>query len=145
MKNKYFSVTCKCGHVGAKHFVRISFPVIATSRKEASAIARYIPRVKHNHKDAILSCEEITYSEFIELQKTSDADPYLKCECKQEQEMIVCFSLRIELEPKHLKENAKTKRETINYRIKKQSYALKDRWFDEFDDEEDCIDGNYAY
>ena len=69
MENKYFKVTCKCGHVGVKHYIRISLPVIAATRKGAAEIARYIPRVKHDHKDAILECKEITLGEFEELQE----------------------------------------------------------------------------
>ena len=144
MTNKYFKVTCKCGHVGVKRFIRVSFPIIATCAKDASAIARYSPRVKHDHKDAILDCCEITYDEFIELKIINDNDPYLKCECKQEQEMIDDFSSRLELEPKYLKEQEKTKRKTVKFRLKKQAYLLEDEdweWFDE----EDCCDGILAY
>ena len=56
MKSKFFRVTCKCGHVGRQFFVRVDFPVNADSGKEAAEIARFIPRVKHDHKDAILNC-----------------------------------------------------------------------------------------
>ena len=103
MANKYFKVTCKCGHVGIKYFIRISFPIVATCGKDASSIARYIPRVKHDHKDAILDCKEISYNEYLELQIINNNDPYLKCACKQEQEMIDNFSSRLELEPRLLK------------------------------------------
>lgn len=63
MKSKFYRVTCKCGHVGKKHFIRIAFPVNADSGEEASEIARRIPRVKHDHKDAILDCREIDLKE----------------------------------------------------------------------------------
>lgn len=142
MANKYFKVTCKCGHVGTKYFIRISFPIMATCGKDASAIARYIPRVKHDHKDAILGCCEITHDEYVELQKINNNDPYLKCECKQEQEMIESFSSRLELEPRFLKVEKKTKRESVKYRLKKQSYVLKEKWWDY---EEEYFDGILAY
>ena len=106
MANKYFKVTCKCGHVGIKYFIRISFPIVATCGKDASSIARYIPRVKHDHKDAILDCKEISYNEYLELQIINNNDPYLKCACKQEQEMIDNFSSRLELEPRLFSFNA---------------------------------------
>ena len=143
MANKYFKVTCKCGHVGIKYFIRISFPVIATCGKDASAIARYIPRVKHDHKDAILDCCEITREEYVELQEINNNDPYLKCECKQEQEMIESFASRLELEPRFLKTEKKTKRESVEYRLKKQSYVLKEKWWDY--EEEEGFDGVFAY
>ena len=144
MNNKYYTVTCKCGHVGIKYFIRVSFPIIATCGKDAAYIARhYIPRVKHDHKDAILDCSEITHEEYIELQKINDSDPYLKCKCKQEQEMIELFSSRLELEPRFLKAKKKTKRETVKYRLKKQSYLLKEKWWDY--EEEDGFDGVFAH
>ena len=142
MPSKYFKVTCKCGHVGTKYFIRISFPIMSTCRKDASAIARYIPRVKHDHKDTILGCCEITHDEYVELQKINNNDPYLKCECKQEQEMIESFSSRLELEPRFLKVEKKTKRESVKYRLKKQSYVLKEKWWDY---EGEYFDGILAY
>lgn len=142
MANKYFKVTCKCGHVGTKYFIRISFPIMATCGKDASAIARYIPRVKHDHKDAIIGCCEITHDEYVELQEINNNDLYLKCECKQEQEMIESFSSRLELEPRFLRVEKKTKRESAKYRLKKQSYVLKEKWWDY---EEEYYDGVLAY
>ena len=144
MANKYFKVTCKCGHVGIKYFIRIAFPIIATCGKDASSIARYIPRVKHDHKDAILDCKEISFEEYQELQKTNNSDPYLKCECKQEQEMIESFASRLELEPRFLVKEKKTKRESVEYRLKKQSYALKEKWWNYWEEEE-IGDGVFAY
>ena len=37
LEKKYYSVKCKCGHVGAYRFyIPIEFGVIATSKKEAA-------------------------------------------------------------------------------------------------------------
>ena len=144
MANRYFKVTCKCGHVGNKYFIRISFPIVATCGKDASSIARYIPRVKHDHKDAILDCKEISSKEYLELQIINNKDPYLKCECKQEQEMIDNFSSRLELEPRFLKKEKKNKRESVEYRLKKQSYALNEKWW-EYLEEEEVDDVVFAY
>ena len=144
MANKYFKVTCKCGHVGINYFIRISFPIVATCGKDASSIARYIPRVKHDHKDAILDCKEISSKEYLELQIINNKDPYLKCECKQEQEMIDNFSSRLELEPRFLKKEKKNKRESVEYRLKKQSYALNEKWW-EYLEEEEVDDVVFAY
>ena len=127
-----------------KYFIRISFPIVATCGKDASSIARYIPRVKHDHKDAILDCKEISYKEYLELQIINNKDPYLKCECKQEQEMIDNFSSRLELEPRLLKKEKKTKRESVEYRLKKQSYTLNEKWW-EYLEEEEVDDVVFAY
>ena len=127
-----------------KYFIRISFPIVATCGKDASSIARYIPRVKHDHKDAILDCKEISSKEYLELQIINNKDPYLKCECKQEQEMIDNFFSRLELEPRFLKKEKKNKRESVEYRLKKQSYALNEKWW-EYLEEEEVDDVVFAY
>ena len=82
---RYFKVTAKCGHVGRSHYVPISFPVAASCGKEAAAIARWYPRVKHHHSDAIINCEEIDREQYYILLKTITLDPYLQCKCKRDQ------------------------------------------------------------
>ena len=144
MKNKYFKVTCKCGHVGVKHYIRIAFPIVAVSRKVAAEIARYIPRVKHGHKDAILDCKEISYCEFLELQYVNRHDPYLFCKHKQEQNMIENFADRLELEPRYFKEQKKTKRESVVYRIKRKAIKESEKWLI-WKDEEECLYEQFAY
>ena len=86
LEKKYYSVKCKCGHVGAYRFyIPIEFGVIATSKKEAAEKARWIPRCKHHQKDCILDVKEITRSEFLELNEKNRHDPYLQCHSIQEQ------------------------------------------------------------
>ena len=117
---KYYRVTCKCGHVGREFFVRIDFPVKAYSGKEAAEIARYIPRVKHNHKDAVLNCTEIDYEEYLILQKINKNDPYLCCKNHQEQMNIPGIDERLEPEPHYLKVVNKSKRNVVDYKNKKR-------------------------
>ena len=145
MENKYFKVTCKCGHVGVKHYIRISFPVIAATRKGAAEIARYIPRVKHEHKDAILECKEITIEKFKEIQEINKHDPYLCCKCKQEQEMIKDFSNRLELEPRYLNKEKKNKKESVVYRMKKQAIKEAEKWWLWEEEEEEYAYEQFAY
>ena len=83
---KYYAVECKCGHADSKKMcIYITFAVIADSKKEAAAIGRWIPRVKHNHKDAIRNVEEISYEEYLEIIKKNNDNPYLHCHSIQEQ------------------------------------------------------------
>lgn len=148
MANKYFKVTCKCGHVGVKHFIRISFPIISASRKDASKIARYLPRVKHEHKDAILDCKEITYEEFIELRVINENDPYLKCTNKQEQEMIEDFYLRLEDEPRYIHEKLfEEKKDRLKAKLKLKKQACLDavRWQDHVCEEDFINNECYSY
>ena len=125
MKSKFYRVTCKCGHVGRQFFIRIDFPVNADSGKEAAEIARNLPRVKHDHKDAILNCVEIDYEEYQIIQKINNNDPYLKCKNIQEQELIVGLADRLEPEPKYQEAIIKSRRNVVEFKNKKRSCAEK--------------------
>ena len=83
-----YEVKCKCGHVGRKNYIVIAFPIIANNGKEAASIARYIPRVKHDHKDAIISVREINDDEYESLIENNQNDKYLQCNNKQEQNLL---------------------------------------------------------
>jgi len=74
---KYFLVTAKCGHVRRGNYIPITFAVRAENGKQAAAIARELPRVKHDHPDAILSVTEVTVEEYARQRKVNEYDPYL--------------------------------------------------------------------
>lgn len=88
IKLEMYEVVCKCGHVGRFHYVKISFPIKARSGKEAARIARGLPRVKHDHKNAILNVCRIDQNRFVELMERNNQDPYLHCSCIQDQNLI---------------------------------------------------------
>ena len=54
-----FEVQAKCGHVGKNMYTLKTFAVNTSSRAEAAALVRNLPRVKHHHRDAILRVAEI--------------------------------------------------------------------------------------
>lgn len=87
-KLEMYEVVCKCGHVGKSHYMPISFAIMAQSGKEAASIAREMPRVKHNHKDAILNVRKINQDEYTRLSKRNYHDSYLHCRCIQDQNLI---------------------------------------------------------
>ena len=118
MESKFYRVTCKCGHVGKNHFIRIAFSINVDSGEEASEIARRIPRVKHDHKDAILDCREIDLEEYKILQMINNNDPYLQCSNKQGQEKIALFSLRIEDEPMPVR-TKHDRKERVEFKLRK--------------------------
>lgn len=92
---RFYAVTCKCGHAGSRNFYcERTFPVQASSGTEAAQIARFIPRVKHHHKDCILKVVEVDYSEFLLLRKANDSDPFLHCSSIQEQRAL-CLDLQV--------------------------------------------------
>lgn len=92
---KYFEVIAKCGHVGKKNCIFITFACAAENGKEAAAKVRLYKRVKHDHKDAIRNVNEISFEEFVKLRAENDADPYLHCKNPQEQRKIPDFDSRV--------------------------------------------------
>lgn len=85
-----YKVIAKCGHVGKGKYIPITFAINANDGKEAARIARNIPRVKHNKKDAIINVIKIDLEEYLSLKEKNANDPYLTCKNKQEQN---CFDL----------------------------------------------------
>lgn len=88
LKLEMFEAVCKCGHVGKSHYVIISFPLMAQSKKDAARIARGMPRVKHDYQDAILNVFKIDKKRYFELIEINNHDPYLHCTCIQDQNAI---------------------------------------------------------
>ena len=82
---RYYTVTAKCGHVGKNRYIPITFPVKAESAAEAASVTRQMPRVKHHHKDAILSVTEVDRFEYLNLSYVNSFDPYLLCTGRREQ------------------------------------------------------------
>ena len=93
-----YEVCAKCGHVGRKYYIDKVFAVKAESAKEAAAIARQIPRVKHDHKDAIRYVKKIDEERFLEIIRENEADPYLHCKNRQEQDLTCELELQKEIE-----------------------------------------------
>lgn len=84
-EEKFYAVEAKCGHVGRHCCIVITFAVKARSGKEAAKIAREFPRVKHDHKDAIVSVTRISEEEYLSLIDKNSNDEYLHCGNIQEQ------------------------------------------------------------
>lgn len=82
--------------------------------------ARWLPRVKHHKKDAVLECREIDFEKYQILQKINNQDPYLKCSSRQEQDLSPEIMERTEKEDaisdQHIKHS---KRDILAYRLKK--------------------------
>ena len=81
---RYFIVCAMCGHVGKGKYVEKSFPLVASTGKEAAQACKAIPRVKHDNKRAILSVREVGYEEYRMQQRINEADPYLKAKCRRD-------------------------------------------------------------
>lgn len=103
---KYYEVTVKFGHVGKNKYYKGNIYLKAENGKEAASKARECPRVKHDHKDAILSVTELDYETFQELWKRNKEISYFSCYNIQEQRDCLCEiqdqifqETRFELEP----------------------------------------------
>ena len=124
MKNefeKYFMVIAKCGHVGKKNYVPIKFAIVAESGKEAARKARELPRVKRDHKDAILDVKCISFEEYLEVKESNDKDPYLKCHSKQEQNQITNLFERVEDDLYNVKQvfDKQVRKDRVEYKLRK--------------------------
>ena len=84
MKN-FYEVQAKCGHVGKGRFFRGTFYVRAYTGSEAATIVRMLPRVKHDHKDAILSVRRIDKEEYEEGRREHSQNIYYSCVNIQQQ------------------------------------------------------------
>ena len=124
---KYYAVHCRCGHVGRDCYVEIVFAIIATSRKDAAEKARWFARVKHNRKNAIINCYEITREEYEKIIEINKNDPYLKCKNIQEQRSIIGFESRILKEPVNLalRKTKRERKEFVQYKLRKQKQFIE--------------------
>ena len=128
----YYEVIAKCGHVGKKHYVPVKFAVIAEDGKEAAKMVRQFPRVKHDHKDAILNVNKIDYERYQEIVEMNNNDPYLKCHSRQEQNRIINLSERLEddLHNQKIKYDKQVRLDRVAYKIKKTKILEKFSWED---------------
>lgn len=115
----FYSVLTKCGHVSKKYYIPIAFPVCALNKKQAASIARKIPRVKHDHKDAIIKVEKISYCKYLILQYSNNNDPYLKCKNKQDQALISDLNERLEVDRHYYDYMERKKKKKKNHEYQK--------------------------
>lgn len=116
-RTNFYVVTVRCGHVGKNNYIPVSFPVYATSGKEAAKIGRNMPRAKHDAKNCVISVENITEDQFFEFQQINNFDPYLKCKNHQEQQLYldnIYFRICENPEVKKYKKNGHSLRRVFN-------------------------------
>ena len=126
VNQKYFEVEAKCGHVGKTNCIWIRFAVVAESRKDAAKRARMFRRVKHDHPNAIGYVKEIDFESFMVLKAENDADPYLHCKSKREQNQIEGFSERIEPDEFNIAKRQKKNTRNAEYKLRKSRCAEYD-------------------
>lgn len=117
---EHYAVTAQFGHVGRGKYIPKTIPVYAKNGREAAEKVRWMPRVKHHRKDAIIEVRKISEEEYLELKEINKNDPYFKVGSKQEQEKL-CFNIEEAVicyeEPRKVR---KTDRDdTVKYKMKK--------------------------
>lgn len=85
---KYFAVLCKLGHVGKDMFLPKILAIKAFDGKAAAQIARYVGRVKHDRKDAVIFTSEITEKQYAQISTINDRDIYMLAHSISEQKDI---------------------------------------------------------
>lgn len=117
---EHYAVTAQFGHVGRGKYIPKTIPVYAENGREAAEKVRWMPRVKHHRKDAIIDVKKISEKEYLELKEINKNDPYFKVGSKQEQE-ILCKN--IEESIVYCKESHKVKKtdrdDIIKFKMKK--------------------------
>lgn len=121
-QEEYYKVTAKGGHVGKQYYIEIEIPINSSSGKEAARKARRCPRVKHDHKDAIIKVEKISKETYFEIIRKNKNDPCWKANSKQDQNKIRNLNERLILDPYYI-ENEKIdkqkRKEKVNYKMRK--------------------------
>lgn len=86
---KFYKVTVRCGHVKKCNYYLGTLYCVAESGKDAASACRDTPRVKHDHKFAIMDVNEITKEEYVEGVESHHNNPYWNCTNIQEQRMYM--------------------------------------------------------
>ena len=81
---QYYEVVCKGGHVGSNNYFPMHLFIAAENGREAAAIARQAPRVKHDRKDSIISVCPLPYEDYIAGRHEHLRNGYYRSHSKQE-------------------------------------------------------------
>ena len=86
----YYLVDAQFGHVGRNKYIVKTIATLAENAKEAAKKVRWMPRVKHDRKDAIIDVKKASYDEYIIIKNENDNDQYYKVRNVQEQKRLCC-------------------------------------------------------
>ncbi len=128
MEERYYIITAKCGHVGSGKFIRKNLTLIAANRKDAAAIGRKLPRVKHDWSDAIEDVREVSMEEYFKQRIKNYADPYFSVGNIQEQRLY-CSDIHNNVIKVEKEERSPVKRvRRINYLLKRRKIEEAQAW-----------------
>ena len=116
---KYYEIKVKCGHVGKNNYYVGTLYLYGENGREAAAYARRHPRVKHDHKDAILCVKEISHEAYLKGKSDTRKSVYWTSTCIQQQRMYFP-----ELENQVLQEDNKKNQYKKNHSLRKNYNAF---------------------
>lgn len=82
---EHYLVKAQFGHVGRNNYIIKTIPVYAEDGKEAAYKVRWMGRVKHDRKDAIIEVRKCSLEEYLEQKEINKSDPYFSARSRQEQ------------------------------------------------------------
>lgn len=118
---KHYAVTAQFGHVGRGKYLPKTIAILAESGEEAAEKVRWMPRVKHHRKDAIIDVRKISEEEYQILKEDNRNDPYFRVSSKQEQEKLCegIEDLVIEYEKLDLRQRKIERDNKVKFKMKK--------------------------
>ena len=90
---EHYLVKAQFGHVGRNNYIIKTIPVYAEDGKEAAYKVRWMGRVKHDRKDAIIEVRKCSLEEYLTQKEINNNDPYFSARSKQEQNQTFLFPL----------------------------------------------------
>lgn len=122
----YYLVDAQFGHVGKNKYIVKTVAVIAENGKEAAYKVRWMPRAKHDRKDAILKVEEADYEKYLNVRENNLSDLYFQVTSKQEQKRL-CEDISKDIVSYEREMVTRTRnKDIINFKKKKQKQIIDD-------------------
>lgn len=117
---EHYLVKAQFGHVGRNNYIIKTIPVYAEDGKKAAYKVRWMGRVKHNCKDAIVEVRKCTLEEYLEQKEINANDPYFSVHSKQEQKAL-CEDIADQIISYELpsKDNKLERVNKVKYKMKK--------------------------
>ena len=128
---EHYLVTAQFGHVGRNNYIIKTIPIYAENGKEAAYKVRWMGRVKHDRKDAIIDVKKCTYEEYMEQKEINANDPYFKVHSRQEQEALCngIDNLIISYETQSSKMNKLERINKVKFKMKKNKLIHNEALF----------------
>lgn len=131
---RYYVATLKGGHVGQKYYIEFTKAIKAYSKKEAANVCKELPRAKKGQADMIISIDEISYEEYVELLREENENPYFLCKNIQQQRSKMSeIKYDIKLDPLYTdRDIERKKRKELGSANNKKRYSnrYEDTYFD---------------